>query len=67
MYPHQVVQYVSYVDCLDNENGHGTHVGGSAAGALSDTSPGEHFGDGVSRDAGGQNKDEEGQRACISG
>ncbi|CAM9221144.1 unnamed protein product [Hapterophycus canaliculatus] len=41
-----VVQYVGYVDCGDTENGHGTHVGGSAVGALSKTSPGEHFGDG---------------------
>lgn len=38
---------MGYVDCVDTENGHGTHVGGSAVGALSDTSPGEHFGDGV--------------------
>lgn len=44
----QVVQYIGYVDCEDNENGHGTHVGGSAAGAVSNGSPGDHFGDGVS-------------------
>lgn len=44
----QIVQYVGYVDCVDTENGHGTHVGGSAAGGLSHSSPGEHFGDGVS-------------------
>lgn len=46
--PGQVVQYVGFVDCEDIENGHGTHVAGSAAGALAETSPGEHFGDGVS-------------------
>lgn len=44
----QVVQYVGYVDCEDTENGHGTHVGGSAAGGMSHASPGDHFGDGVS-------------------
>lgn len=44
----QVVQYVGYVDCEDTENGHGTHVGGSAAGGMSNASPGDHFGDGVS-------------------
>lgn len=46
--PVQVVQYVGFVDCVDTEGGHGTHVAGSAAGALSETSPGGHFGDGVS-------------------
>lgn len=44
----QIVQYVGFVDCVDTENGHGTHVAGSAAGGLSNSSPGEHFGDGVS-------------------
>lgn len=43
-----MVQYVGFVDCVDTEGGHGTHVAGSAAGALSETSPGGHFGDGVS-------------------
>lgn len=42
------MQYIGYVDCVDTENGHGTHVAGSAAGGLSNSSPGEHFGDGVS-------------------
>lgn len=46
----QVVQYVGYVDCYDYQDGHGTHVAGSAAGAMSDTSAGEHLGDGVSSD-----------------
>lgn len=43
----QVVQYIAYVDCYDYQDGHGTHVAGSAAGAISGTSPGEHIGDGV--------------------
>lgn len=43
-----MVEYIGFVDCEDKENGHGTHVAGSAAGGLSESSPGEHFGDGVS-------------------
>ncbi|CAM9613438.1 unnamed protein product, partial [Ectocarpus sp. 13 AM-2016] len=43
----KIVQYVGFVDCVDTENGHGTHVAGSAAGGLSNSSPGEHFGDGA--------------------
>ncbi|CAM9140348.1 unnamed protein product, partial [Choristocarpus tenellus] len=43
----KVVQYVGYVDCEDYQDGHGTHVSGTVAGAMSGTSSGEHLGDGV--------------------
>lgn len=45
---HQVVQYIGYVNCVDYQRGHGTHVAGSVAGAMTDSSAGEHYGDGVS-------------------
>ncbi|CAM9283376.1 unnamed protein product [Chrysoparadoxa australica] len=43
----KVIQYVGYVDCEDEQDGHGTHVVGTAAGAIHGAESGGHLGDGV--------------------
>ncbi|KAG5175267.1 peptidase S8/S53 domain-containing protein, partial [Tribonema minus] len=45
----KVVQYVGYVDCGDEQAGHGTHVAGTLAGAQRSAAgaPGQHLGDGL--------------------